>query len=93
MNIFSEQIDVSLFQQRIDNLLSPAKPSLDEETAEQIVDLLAKAELPAVYAGGGVIAADACDELKGLVEHFEMPVLYTLMERVLFPTPILSRSA
>ena len=79
MDIFSEQIDVSLFQQRIDNLLSPAKPSLDEETAEQIVDLLAKAKLPAVYAGGGVIAAGACEELKELVEHFEMPVLYTLM--------------
>ncbi|WP_227498108.1 acetolactate synthase 3 large subunit [Moraxella macacae] len=43
------------------------------------VDLLLSAKRPVVYAGGGVIASGASDELKDLAWHLNLPVTNTLM--------------
>ena len=38
-----------------------------------------EAKRPFVYAGGGIIAADACEELRALVELVDAPAVCTLM--------------
>ncbi|MFI1972286.1 glyoxylate carboligase [Streptomyces cinnamoneus] len=43
------------------------------------LELLLAAERPLVLAGGGVILADAADELRALVEHLRVPFQVTLM--------------
>lgn len=43
------------------------------------VDLLLSAKRPVIYAGGGVIASNASDELRQLAHHLRLPVTNTLM--------------
>ncbi len=40
---------------------------------------------PVLYVGGGTLNADACDELRGLAESGELPVVTTLMGKGAFP--------
>src|SRR5690349_14447420 len=47
--------------------------------------LIAEAERPVLYVGGGVIKADASAELKVLAEMTQIPVVTTLMARGAFP--------
>ena len=47
--------------------------------------LIAKAKRPVLYVGGGVIKADASDELMALAELTGIPVVTTLMARGAFP--------
>ncbi|MFD0555541.1 acetolactate synthase large subunit [Stackebrandtia endophytica] len=51
----------------------------------QANELLANARRPVLYVGGGVLKADACDELKRLAEASGAPVVTTLMARGAFP--------
>src|SRR5262245_38589124 len=51
-----------------------ARPTIDAETASRIVEALARAERPLLYAGGGVISARATAELAALAETLELPV-------------------
>ena len=46
---------------------------------KQISDLIRAAKRPVIYAGGGVIAADAAAELRQFVERTGIPVTMTLM--------------
>jgi acetolactate synthase-1/2/3 large subunit len=56
-----------------------AKPGLDPATAARIVDALATAKRPVLYAGGGVLSARATAELTALADALEVPVAHTLM--------------
>ncbi|NUS74511.1 MAG: acetolactate synthase large subunit [Corynebacteriales bacterium] len=47
--------------------------------------LIADAEAPVLYVGGGVLKARACEELKTLAELTGAPVVTTLMARGAFP--------
>jgi acetolactate synthase I/II/III large subunit len=76
MDIFSADLPIDAFQK------TPApivKPALDEATAARIVDALAQADRPVLYAGGGVLSAGATNELAALAEALEVPVAHTLM--------------
>lgn len=76
MDIFSADLPVGAFQK----VPAPiARPGLDAETVAHIVDALARAERPVLYAGGGVLSARATDELAALAEALELPVAHTLM--------------
>jgi acetolactate synthase I/II/III large subunit len=46
---------------------------------------LAAAERPVLYVGGGTLNADACEELRALVEVGRLPVVTTLMGKSAFP--------
>jgi acetolactate synthase-1/2/3 large subunit len=48
-------------------------------------DLIEKAERPVLYIGGGVIAANASDEVRQLAETIMAPVTTTLMGKGAFP--------
>jgi acetolactate synthase-1/2/3 large subunit len=63
-----------------------APPALDASTVERIVEALASAERPVLYAGGGVLGARASDELIALAEALEVPVAHTLMGTSVVPS-------
>jgi acetolactate synthase-1/2/3 large subunit len=48
-------------------------------------EAIAAAERPIVYAGGGVVNADACAELRALVDAAHLPAVVTLMGKGCLP--------
>jgi acetolactate synthase-1/2/3 large subunit len=52
---------------------------------ERALDLLTKAKRPLLYIGGGIIIANASQELKRFAERFRLPVTMTLMGLGGFP--------
>jgi acetolactate synthase-1/2/3 large subunit len=52
---------------------------LDDADCARFLDALAQAERPLIYAGGGVIAAQAADALREFADAFGIPVTTTLM--------------
>ena len=50
------------------------------------IKLLCRAKRPVIIAGGGVLAADACEELRELARKLEIPVANTLMGVGTYPT-------
>lgn len=85
MDIFSKEVDVSLFEKQKRHTKTLHKPSIDDETAKRIIEKLMQAEHPLVYVGGGIMLADASEELKTFVEHFDLPVAHTLMGKGALP--------
>src|SRR6478735_4856903 len=85
MDIFSKEIDVALFERLRHNAKTLQKPSLDEQTAEAIVQKLVAAKRPLLYVGGGILLADAAVELRTFVDHLQIPVAHTLMGKGALP--------
>jgi len=56
-----------------------------EEKIKKIAALINKAKRPFIYAGGGVITANASEELKALAEKAKIPVAMSLMGKAAFP--------
>jgi acetolactate synthase-1/2/3 large subunit len=79
------EIDTSLFERLSHHTRNLHKPSIDDETAERIVQTLAEARNPIIYAGGGVILADAAQELRELVDRLSIPVAHSLMGKGVLP--------
>ncbi len=59
--------------------LPVATPAMSRYQADRILDMLDSAERPVIIAGGGVINADAADDLVALAEFLGAPVISTLM--------------
>lgn len=62
-------------------LLPPARPELpepDPELVEEAARLLGQAQHPLIFAGGGVLVAEAWDELRAVAELLEAPVVLTM---------------
>ena len=76
MDIFSADLAVDAFHQIPATM---ARPTVDAQTVARIVEALASAERPILYAGGGVLSARATSELAALAEALEIPVAHTLM--------------
>jgi len=76
MDVFSADLSADAFAKTPAEL---ARPTIDRETAERIVEALANAERPILYVGGGVLSARATRELAALAESLEVPVAHTLM--------------
>jgi acetolactate synthase-1/2/3 large subunit len=85
MDIFSREIDVALWRRVLANAKTLHKPSLDEETASTIVRALLAAKTPLLYAGGGILLADAATEMREFAEHLSLPVAHTLMGKGALP--------
>ena len=85
MDIFSKEIDGKLWKRLAANAKSVAKPSLDETTAERIIQQLLAAKKPLLYVGGGILLADAATEMRELAEHLSLPVAHTLMGKGALP--------
>ncbi len=76
MDIFSADLPEGAFQSTPPPVV---RPTIDAGAAERIVEALAAAERPVIYAGGGVLSARATAELAALAEQLEVPVAHTLM--------------
>ena len=76
MDVFSADLPVDAFSKVPAEM---ARPTIDAATAARIVDALARAERPVLYAGGGVLSGRATAELAALAEALEVPVAHTLM--------------
>ena len=64
------------------------RPEVRRAPAEQIAQVAAairRSKRPLIYAGGGVIAADASEELRALARRTGIPVTMTLMGLGAFP--------
>ena len=59
--------------------LPVSKPAATEAQANKILDMLFEHHRPMIVAGGGIINADAADELIELAELLDIPVVPTLM--------------
>jgi acetolactate synthase-1/2/3 large subunit len=64
------------YRSRIVNL---ARDSLSGVDASRFFELLSAAKRPLIYAGGGVINAEAADALNQFTKEFGVPVVTTLM--------------
>ena len=76
MDIFSADLSVDAFDKVPPEIV---RQGLDPATATRIVDALAAAERPVLYAGGGVLSARATEDLAALAEALDVPVAHTLM--------------
>lgn len=76
MDIFSADLPDNAFQSTPPVV---TRPAIDPETAARIVEALAQADRPVIYAGGGVLSSRASAELLALAEQLEVPVAHTLM--------------
>ena len=76
MDIFSADLPAGAFEKTPAEV---ARPTIDRDTAARIVEALATAERPVLYAGGGVLSARATSELAALAEALDVPVAHTLM--------------
>ena len=85
MDLFSVEIDEALFARVSRHTRKLAKPSIDDPTARRIVQALLDARSPLIYAGGGVILADAAEELQRLADHLSLPVAHSLMGKGVLP--------
>ncbi len=56
-----------------------ATPRANDATLQQVLALIAEAKRPIIYAGGGIISADAHRELKAFAEKANIQVATTLM--------------
>jgi acetolactate synthase-1/2/3 large subunit len=79
MDIFSEVISSDSFDRIISNTRQLIKPSIDEETAVEIIKKLYEAENPVLYVGGGILLAKASKELEDFVNQTGIPVAHSLM--------------
>jgi acetolactate synthase-1/2/3 large subunit len=79
MDIFSKEIETSWFDRLKHNTKALYKPSIDEKTARKIIQKLVEAKDPLFYVGGGIMLADAAEELRELVDHLNIPVAHSLM--------------
>jgi len=85
MDIFSMEVETALFERLSHHTKTLHKPSIDDRTAEKILRALAEAKQPVIQAGGGVILADAADELREFVDRMGIPVAHSLMGKGVLP--------
>lgn len=52
----------------------------------QAVSIISEAKRPLLYAGGGIVASQACAELRALAEGMQIPVVTTLLGKGAFPS-------
>jgi acetolactate synthase-1/2/3 large subunit len=76
MDFFSADLAVDAFARTPPPIV---RTGLDAATTERIVQALADAKRPVLYAGGGVLSARATAELTALAEALDVPVAHTLM--------------
>jgi acetolactate synthase-1/2/3 large subunit len=76
MDVFSAPLPIDAFSKLPAEI---ARPAIDAATAERIVGMLAEAERPVLYAGGGVLGARASAELAALADALDVPIAHSLM--------------
>jgi acetolactate synthase-1/2/3 large subunit len=79
MDMFSREMDEDLWARTYQDSHYTMKPALDPNAVKAIAKKLVEAENPVLHAGGGILLAQASDELAALAEFLDIPVSRTLM--------------
>lgn len=77
-NIFVSEVDITNVPKPVTTRKVPLKNGLDEQL-NKVIEALKNAKRPLVLAGGGVIIAQACQELQEFCDYAGIPVVNTLM--------------
>lgn len=64
---------------------NPAKPEAKPEALRQAAAAIKRAKRPVIYAGGGVILAEASEELRAFVKKTGIPITTTVMGLGAYP--------
>ncbi|MDJ0938242.1 MAG: biosynthetic-type acetolactate synthase large subunit [Woeseiaceae bacterium] len=64
------------YERRLDAVV---RNQIDDDACERFFEMLAEAERPLIYAGGGVINANATKPMRRLAKEYGIPVTTTLM--------------
>jgi len=67
------------------NTAVTAVPRASDEALKEVLALIARAKKPVIYAGGGIISAEASADLRAFAEKTHIPVATTLMGVGAFP--------
>ncbi|MCY4071729.1 MAG: thiamine pyrophosphate-binding protein [Chloroflexi bacterium] len=65
--------------------LPPFRPTADQESIDEALGPLSRAQRPVIVAGGGVTTSDARAELIALAEKLSIPVATALNAKAMFP--------
>jgi len=79
------QRGLCFYDPAVDAALPFAQPEPRFEPVRAAIEMLLDAERPLILAGGGVIGAEAWEELRDLAEYLQVPVQVTLMGKGAFP--------
>ncbi|HEY0577258.1 MAG TPA: glyoxylate carboligase [Pseudonocardia sp.] len=79
------QRGLCLYDPEVDAALPFSQPEPRFEPVRAAIEMLLDAERPLILAGGGVIGAEAWEELRDLAEYLQVPVQVTLMGKGAFP--------
>ncbi len=79
MDMWSREIEEDLFARTYKDCHVTSKPALDPEAAKAIAKELVEAKKPVIHAGGGILLAQASNELAALAEFLDIPISRTLM--------------
>ncbi|HZU00138.1 MAG TPA: glyoxylate carboligase [Ktedonobacteraceae bacterium] len=73
------------YDPNLDSSLPVEKPGPNMNAIRRAIEMIMAAERPMLLAGGGIIIADASDELMALAEYLQIPVTPTLMGKGAIP--------
>jgi acetolactate synthase-1/2/3 large subunit len=85
MDMFSRELETSLFERTFHDSQVTVKPALPKETAREIARMLVEADKPVIHVGGQVILCGATQALTELVDFLDIPVTRTLMAQGALP--------
>ena len=80
VDVFQGEGEVELLQEE-----THQPPQGDSTDLERIASILAVAERPLIWAGGGVMMSGAWDELRTLAERLDIPVMLTTTSKGAMP--------
>ncbi|MBP3319891.1 MAG: thiamine pyrophosphate-binding protein, partial [Ruminiclostridium sp.] len=78
MDIFSREMEEDLWARTYKDCHETMKPGIAPEAAKAIAKKLVEAKNPVIHAGGGILLAQASEELAALAEFLDLPVSRTL---------------
>ncbi len=79
MDMFSREMEEELWSRTYKDSHVTMRPALDPAAVKAIAEKLVNAEHPVLHAGGGILLAQASEELAALAEFLDIPVSRTLM--------------
>lgn len=85
MNVLKEEVADVKYPDGVTPRLLTDYTVVDESAVAQLKTMLGQAKRPCVFAGGGVIASGASEELLKFAENYNLPVTTSLMGVGCFP--------
>ncbi|WP_226021598.1 biosynthetic-type acetolactate synthase large subunit [Halomicrobium salinisoli] len=76
-DVTQDETDVEPGEPKAPDTYRPAEEA-DDANVQEAADVLAEADRPLILSGGGVIKAEASDELRDFAREYEIPVVTTM---------------